>query len=108
MGAEEAAGVGGGGGRYLVGGAGCDNCAAGVASFGTDVDDVVGKFDHVHVVLDDDECVTEGDEPVEGVHEGVDVVEMESCGGLVEDEHGWAGFLHAKVVGEFDALVLTA
>jgi len=46
-GAEVGAGVGGGVGGDLFGGSGGDDLAAGVASFGAEVDDPVGGFNYV-------------------------------------------------------------
>ena len=79
--------------------------AAFVAAFGSHVDDPVGAFDDFHVVFDDDEGVAVFDEGVEGGHEFADVVEMESGGGLVENEEGVGGEVaFAEEAGEFDAL----
>ncbi len=36
-----------------------------ISSFGAQVDDPVGAFDHVEVVLNDDDAVTFGDECIE-------------------------------------------
>ncbi len=60
FGEEVAGGVGGGGGN-LLGGAGGDDGATGCATFGAEVDNVVGAFDYVHIVLDDDDGVALGD-----------------------------------------------
>ncbi len=41
-----------------LGGAGHDNATAAVATFGTEVDDVVGAADNVEIVLDDEHRVS--------------------------------------------------
>lgn len=54
---EELAGFGGGVFGELFGGAGGDDGATVLAAFGSHVDDVVGAFDDVEVVLDDNHGV---------------------------------------------------
>ena len=61
-----------------------DDVAARVTSFGPQVDDPIGRFDYVHVVLDDDVRVAEVDEPVEHVQQFAQIVEVQTCGRLVE------------------------
>lgn len=90
---EEFGGVGDGGGGDLLGGALGDDFAAGGAGFGAEVEEVVGGFDDVEVVLDDDDGGAFLDEEVEGVEEEADVVEVEACGWLVEDEEELVGGL---------------
>ena len=53
LGAQVAAGVAVGAGGNFFGGAGAYHAAAVNSAFGTHVNDVVGTFYHVHVVLDD-------------------------------------------------------
>src|SRR5437868_13029912 len=59
---EEAAGVRVFGADDLFGCAGGDNLTAAVAAFGAEIDDVVGGFDDVQVVFDDDERAAGFDE----------------------------------------------
>lgn len=61
--------------------------AAARAGFGPEVDDPVGAFDDVHVVLHDDDRVPPFDQGVECRQQLVDVVEMQPRRRLVEDEH---------------------
>lgn len=79
-----------------------------VAAFGTYVDKVVGTFDNLHIMLDDKDGVSARDECVERLHQSLDIVEVETRGGLIEDEEGGFGLLEAEVVGELHALVFTA
>ena len=102
----------------LFGGAGGDDLAAAVAAFGAHVDDPVGGFDDVEIVLDDEEGTAAFDEFVEGGEELGDVVEVQAGGGLVEDVEGAAagfggglvsaaasnGTSGGEVRGELDAL----
>lgn len=95
-------------GRYFVRCAAHDHAAALRASFRAEVDDVVGTFDDVHIVFDDDERMAAQDESVESRQQAFDVVEMQPRGRFVEDENGRFRFLHAEIVGQFHALVLAA
>ena len=63
-----------------------DELAAVCAGFGAEVEDPVGGFDDVEVVLDDEEGVAGIDEFLEDDEEVLDVGEVEAGGGLVEDE----------------------
>ncbi len=56
------------------------------AGVGADLDDVVGVFDDVELVLDDEERVAGVGEAMEDAEEDFDVGEVEAGGGLVEDE----------------------
>ena len=87
-GAKVVAGVGVRGGGDEFGGARGDDLAAGVAAFRAHVDDPVGGLDDVKIVFDDEEGAATFDEFAEGGEELLDVVEVEACGGLVEDVEG--------------------
>src|SRR5947209_8217264 len=105
---EEAPGVRGGRPHDLFGRAGGDDVAAQVAAFGAEVNDVVGGFYHVEVVLDDEERAARFDQSAEGGEQLVDVVEVEARGRLVEDvERACAGALR-EIGGELDALRFAA
>ena len=82
--------------------------AAFASAFGTHVDNPVGHFDDVHVVLDDKDAVAAVDKLLEDVEEDPDVLEVEPCGGFVEDVEGVACFGASQFGGEFDALGFTA
>ena len=57
--AENVAGVGAARSGDFFGGAGCDDAAAVFAAFRAKIDDVVGGFDDVEIVFDDEHCVSE-------------------------------------------------
>ena len=57
--AEDVAGVGAAGAGDLFRGAGGDDASAVFTAFGTQIDDVVGRFDHVEVVFDDQHCISQ-------------------------------------------------
>lgn len=80
--------------------AGGDDLAASIAAFGAHVDDPVGGFDDVEIVLDDEERASAFDELVEGGEQLGYVVEVEPGSGLVEDvESAAAGFGCGLVAG---------
>ena len=88
----------------LFGGAGGDDLAAAAAALWAHVDDPVGGFDNVEVVLDDEEGAAAFDEFAEGGEELGYVVEVEAGGGLVEDVEGAAaGFFGGVAGGGFGA-----
>ena len=88
--------------------AGADDVTTFLATFRTNVDDVVGTLDDIHVVLNDENRVTTLNEGVEGMQQTLNVVEMKSCGWLVEDEKCFILFLQRDVIGKLDTLILTA
>ena len=59
-------------------------------------------------MLDDADRMSLGDEGVESLQEGLDVVEMESRRRLVEHEDRRLLFFLPEIVGELDALVFAA
>src|ERR1700721_1305449 len=77
--------------RDLLWGALRDDAAAFVAAFGAEVDDPVGLFDDVEMVLDDQHGVAERDEAVQHVEEFLHVIEMEAGGRLGENIQRAAG-----------------
>lgn len=107
FGAEKGGG-GGGAGCDLFGGAGGYYLASEDSAARAHVDDVVGAFEHVEVVLYDKDGVAFFYEAVEHSEEGVDVLEVETCGGFVKYEEGLAGVALGQFGGELDTLVFTA
>jgi len=86
-GAEEGRGGGGGGGHGL-GRAGGDDAAAGGAGLGPDFEEPVGGFEHVEVVLDDDEAVAAIHDLLQDGEQALHVVAVQSGGGFVQEEQG--------------------
>jgi hypothetical protein len=95
---QPVAGVGVRIGGDLFGGAYGYDLAAPAAAFWTHVDDPVGGFDDVEIVLDDQERAASLDEFAEGREEFGYVVEVEAGGRLVEDVEGAAACLGGCVV----------
>ena len=92
---------------HFLGGSCADEGAALVAAFGAEVYEVVGALDDFHVVLDDEDGVSAFYEGVHGVEQAVNVVEVESGGGFVEDEECGLRLFLPYEVGEFYALVFS-
>ena len=57
--AKDLARVGAAGAGDFLGGTGGDDASAVFATFGAEVDDVVGAFDDVEIVFDHQHCVSE-------------------------------------------------
>src|SRR3989440_5306007 len=74
-----------------------DNAAAAFAAFGPEVDDPVGLFDDVEMVLDDEHGVAEINEALQDVEELSNVVEVQAGGGLVENVERAAGLAFRKL-----------
>lgn len=105
---EVARGVAAAGGDEGFGCAGKDEVATARTTFGTEIDDVVGRFYDIKIMFNHNQCVAALNQGFEGREEAVDVVEVESRGGFVEDEERGDGALLREVVGQFHALVLAA
>ena len=88
--------------------AGYHDVASAVASVGAHVDDIVGAFYYVKVVLDYDYGVPAVNQSVESAEQAFDVVEVKSRGGFVEYEHRGLLFFHADEVGQFHSLVFSS
>ena len=68
-----------------------DDPAAAGAALGAEVDDPVGRLDHVEVVLDHDDRVARRGEAVQHLEQLADVVEVQPGRRLVEDVERLAG-----------------
>ncbi len=56
--------------------AGCDNLTALVATFRTEIDDPVGRFDDVQIMLDDSDGVTVIAQAVQYAEQLLDIMKM--------------------------------
>src|SRR5262249_6012316 len=75
-------------GGDLFGSAQTDDSPTTVTAPGSEVEDVVGSFEDIEVVLDDDDGVARIDETVQHGEQLLDVGEMEARRRLVEDVYG--------------------
>ena len=78
-----------------------------VSAFRSEVDYIIGTFDNVHIMFDDDNAVSPSDECVEGIQQLVDVVEVQSGGWFVKNTQGRVGFLLTQVECQLHTLVFT-
>ena len=82
--------------------------AAPGAAFGAHVDQPVGGFDHVQVVLDHDDGVAGVAQLVQHLEQQFDVGKVQAGGGLVQDVEGAAGVALGELQRQLDALRLAA
>ena len=85
-----------------------DDAAATLAAFGTKINDPVGLFDDVEVMLDDEDSVAERDEPLENIEEFANVVKVQAGSRFIKNVESAAGLTLGKFAGQFDALGFTA
>ena len=85
-----------------------DDAAAPVAALRPQVDDPVGRLDHVHVVLDDDDGVALVHEGVQHREQMGDVLEVQAGRGFVQHVHGPSRAPFAQLAAQLDALRLAA
>ncbi len=101
-----------GGGVGVLGevfrGAGGDDLTAVLTAFGTHVDNPIGGFDDVEVMLDDDHGIAAIDELAKDFEQTADVVGVEASGWFVEDIEGLAGAAASELGGELNTLGFAA
>ena len=93
---------------HLFGGSLRNYRASAIAAVRAEIDDVVGNFDDVEIMFDDDYGVALFDKSVENGDEFCDVVCVKSGGRFVEDIDGFACGTTRKFGGKFDALRFAA
>lgn len=106
--AQVSSGVGVGVCSHLFGRAAAHHIAAGVAPFEPHVYDVVGTFDYLHVVLDDDDGVSFLYQCVERPEQRFYVVYVQTGGRLVEHEYRRLLFFVAQEIRQLHPLVFAA
>src|SRR4051794_34417863 len=78
------------------------------APLGAEIDDVIGRLDHVEIVLDDDDRVALVDQLLEHVEQLPGVLEVQPGGRLVEDVERAAGAALRQLLRELHPLRLAA
>ena len=71
------------------------------------VDHMVGTFYHIHIVLDYHHSMTCIHKLAECFQEHADIVEMQPCGGFIENKHAAGGILLGQIISKLHALALT-
>ena len=85
-----------------------ENTSATTSPFRTEIDHMVGAFDDIEVVLDDQHGIALFHQLVDHPHQVLDILEVQSRGGLVQDIEGIAGIAFAELLGQLDPLGLAA
>src|SRR5580698_6735908 len=85
-----------------------DDLPAAIATLGPEIDYIVGSLDHVEVMLDHDNRVATVGEPAEYREQLLDVVEMQTGRGLVQDVERAARGAAREFLGQLDALGFAA
>src|SRR5260370_36895925 len=70
---------------HLLGRALSNNAASGFAAFRAKIDDPIGLFNYVEMVLDDEHGIAKVHEAIKDVKELFYIVKMQASGGLVQD-----------------------
>ena len=82
--------------------------AAAAAAFRAEIENPVGAFNHLEIVLDDDERIAGVAQLHEHFEQLVDIGKMQAGGRLIEDVNGAPGGLLGQLGGELDALRFAA
>ena len=85
-----------------------DDLTAVGSAAGSKVDDPIGGGDHIEVVFDDQHAVACVAELEEGLDEKLDIAEVESGGGFIEEVERVSGGCFGEFEGEFEALRFAA
>ena len=72
----------------FFGGAGAHNLSAGKAAFGTNIDDVVGTFNNVEVMFNNDNGMAAVNQLFKGIQQLGDILEMKSGGRFIKEIKG--------------------
>jgi hypothetical protein len=102
------AGVGGGDGGDGFRRAFGDDPTTFVAAFGAQVNHPVGRFDHIQVVLDDQDRVSESDEPIQHIQQLFHVIEVQASGRFIEDVERAASLAPRELARKLCALGFAA
>jgi hypothetical protein len=85
-----------------------DDWPAAGAPLGAKIDKVIGGFDHIQVVLDNDHRIPVIHQTMEHIQELLDIDEVQARGRLVDDLKGASRSHLAELARQFDPLGLAA
>src|SRR3984957_4285692 len=88
----------------LLGSSESYHAAALFAAFGAHVDDPVGGFDHIQLMFNHNDSIAQIHQALEHVKKPLHILEVQTCGGFIQDVERAAGLALAQLAGEFDAL----
>ena len=95
-------------GGDLFGGTGDDDLSAALPALGAEVDQPVGAFDYIEVMLNHQHGIAAVAQCFEHLNQLMDIGEVQPGGRFVENVECFAGRLFAQLGGELDALGLAA
>jgi len=81
-----------------------DDTSAGSSSFGANVDNVIGGFDYIHIVFDDNHCISLFYEAVQHSKQYPDVFEMQTSCGFIKYIQRFSGIAFRKFCSQLDPL----
>ncbi len=79
-----------------------------IATFGTQVDDMISDFDDVKIVFDDDDGIAFVNQPVQSLNQFGHIVGVQANGWFVENIDGATGGDLGEFAAELDALRFAA
>ena len=88
--------------------AGADDPAAAGASFGPEIDEPIGRFDDIEIMLDHEHRVARVGEIVQHLQQHLDVGEVQPGGRLVQQIERAAGAFLDQLAGQLDPLGFAA
>lgn len=84
------------------------NVPALLAALRTKINDPVSRFDYVKVMFDHEHSITQIHQPLQYVQQMLHVLEVQPCGGLVQNIERAAGLPPAQLARQLDPLRFTA
>src|SRR5882724_3496930 len=94
--------------RHLFRRALSDDTSALFSALRTEINNPVRIADHIQVVLDDHNCISQVGQPVQHLEQFLDIVKVQSGSRLVQQVHGFPGLPLAQLPRQLDTLGLTA
>ena len=82
--------------RQPARGAFANNVSTGFATFGAQIDNMIGTLDHLYVVLDNNNGVPSLNQCIKSFQECFDIMKMQPGGGFVENERVGSAFSSPK------------
>ena len=94
--------------RHRLGSADRNDATSSVSAFGTEVDEPIGRLDHIKIVLDNQDRVALINESFQHGEQSGDILEMQPSCGLVEHVQGMPRWSATELGGQLDSLRLAS
>ena len=75
----------------------CYNVSTLISTFRSEIDYIIGTFDDIHIMFNDNDTVSPANQCVESIQKFANIMEMKSGSRLVKDKHRRVGFLLAQI-----------